>query len=201
MDNGDGSHDSFEDEESIVDLSRYSVRWSTRAMTFSLALPHRSEVTATVQNHRHQLWHYQQSKKWIMRTVPVNLLNHGEMKTLEKRGVEVRVHQSVYDSIPFAKPFDADEAHSTGLTNDEDRNENAATKEENRQPMLDSHKVGKVMERTIHTASIIATDVTNTAFDVLDNMLEIPSLTPSIGGEVQPKDLEDKERKKKRRNR
>ena len=70
MDHGDGSYDPFEDEGAIVDLSRYSVRWSTRAMTFSLALPHGSEVSATVQNHWHQIWHYQQGKKWITRTVP-----------------------------------------------------------------------------------------------------------------------------------
>ena len=76
LDHGDGSRDPFEDEGAIVDLSRYSVRWSTRAMTFSLALPHGSEVSATVQNHRHQRWHYQQGKKWITRTVPVNPSNY-----------------------------------------------------------------------------------------------------------------------------
>ena len=125
--------------------------------------------------------------------IPIRGLNHDEMKTLEKRGVEVRVHQSVYDSIPFNEPFDADGAHSTGLTNDEDRNENATTKEGDRQPILNIQNVGEVVERTIHTASSIATDVTNSAIDVLDNLLETPESIPAIGGGMQPKDLEDKE--------
>lgn len=133
--------------------------------------------------------------------IPIRGLNHDEMKTLEKRGVEVRVHQSVYDSIPFNGPFDADGAHSTGLTNDEDRNENATTKEGDRQPILNIQNVGEVVERTIHTASSIATDVTNSAIDVLDNLLETPESIPAIGGGMQPKDLEDKERKKKRKKR
>ena len=62
VDHGDGSRDPFEDEEPIADLSRYSVRWPTRAMTFSLALPHRSEDAAIVKNHRLQLWDNQQGK-------------------------------------------------------------------------------------------------------------------------------------------
>ena len=56
VDHGDGSRDPFEDEGAIVDLSRYSVRWSTRAMTFSLALPHRSEDAATIKNHSYHIY-------------------------------------------------------------------------------------------------------------------------------------------------
>ena len=56
LDLGDGSRDPFEDEGAIVDFSRYSVRWSTCAMTFSLALPHGSEDAATIKNHWYHIY-------------------------------------------------------------------------------------------------------------------------------------------------
>lgn len=40
--------------------------------------------------------------------IPIRCLDHDEMKTLKERGVDVRIHQSVYDSIPFYEPLDAD---------------------------------------------------------------------------------------------
>ena len=133
--------------------------------------------------------------------IPIRCLNHDEMKTLENSGVEVRVHQSVYDSIPFAEPFDADEAHVAGETNEENLSGINTAKEGVRQPMLDNPNVGEALGSAIHKASGTANNITNTALDVLDSTLEPPTPTFSIGGGVQPKDLEDKERKKKRRNR
>jgi hypothetical protein len=114
--------------------------------------------------------------------IPIRCLDHDELKTLEKRGVEVKVHQSMYDSIPFAEPFDADKEHR----HIEDTLSNAE-----RLP------IGETLGDATETAINAGASITETAFNVLDSTLDTPIPTPSIGG-ARPKSVEDKKRKRKR---
>ena len=114
--------------------------------------------------------------------IPIRCLDHDEMKTLEKRGVEVRTHQSVYDSIPFAEPFDADKGHR----HIEDTLSNA-------ERLPTEETLASATETAIHAGA----SITETAFNVLDSTLDTPIPTPSIGG-AKPKSVEDKKRKRKR---
>ena len=88
----------------------------------------------------------------------------------------------MYDSIPFAEPFDADKEHR----HIEDTLSNAE-----RLP------IGETLGDATETAINAGASITETAFNVLDSTLDTPIPTPSIGG-ARPKSVEDKKRKRKR---
>ena len=137
-------------------------------------------------------------KNFIYREIPYRCLNQEEMKALRKRRIEVRIHQSVYDSIPFTEPFDADEARGAGASKDDGLNLDTSTMEGVAFPRLNIKNVGDVVESTVNAVSGMANAAIDASIDLLDNMLDTPTSMPSVGG-GQAKDLESLEAKKRRK--
>ena len=137
-------------------------------------------------------------KNFIYREIPYRCLNQEEMKALRKRRIEVRIHQSVYDSIPFTEPFDADEARGAGASKDDGLNLDTSTMEGVAFPRLNIKNVGDVVESTVNAVSGMANAAIDSALNVLDSTLDTPTPTPSISG-GQVKDLESLEAKKRRK--
>lgn len=132
--------------------------------------------------------------------IPIRWMNHDEMEDLKERGVKVRIHQSVYDSIPFADPLDADESLHTENTNDESMNYTPSPNEGVGLSKLGITNVVETVGSTIHTASDIVENVMGTTLNVLESTLETPMPTPAVAG-GQSKDLESSEAKKRRKRR
>ena len=104
--------------------------------------------------------------------IPVRWLTHEEMDTLKARGIEVRVHQSMYDAVPFVDPSPKDEKPVTFTTKEDGQ---IPSKEESSRSHSIIEHVGNGLESTAEAVAAVADNAADKPLDALDAILSIQS--------------------------
>ena len=126
--------------------------------------------------------------------IPVRWLNHVEMKTLKTMGIDVRIHQTMYDAIPVVDPSPKDEKPSTYT----EKEVGQTPSQESRLSEHIGNAIESAVESAVDTAASIADNAADTSLNVLDAVLSIQSgenAHISTGG--KPKDQSKKKGKKR----
>ena len=104
--------------------------------------------------------------------IPVRWLTHEEMDTLKARGIETRVHQSMYDAVPFVDPSPKDEKPVTFTTKEDGQ---IPSKEESSRSHSIIEHVGNGLESTAEAVAAVADNAADKPLDALDAILSIQS--------------------------
>ena len=94
------------------------------------------------------------------------------MKTLKTMGIDVRVHQSMYDAIPVVDPSPKDEKPATFTTKEDGQ---TPSKEESRTSHTIIEHVGNGLESTAEAVAAVADNAADKPLDALDAILSIQS--------------------------
>ena len=104
--------------------------------------------------------------------IPVRWLTHEEMDTLKARGIEARVHRSMYDAVPFVDPSPKDEKPATFTTKEDGQ---IPSKEESSRSHSIIEHVGNGLESTAEAVAAVADNAADKPLDALDAILSIQS--------------------------
>jgi len=104
--------------------------------------------------------------------IPVRWLTHEEMDTLKARGIEARVHQSMYDAVPFVDPSPKDEKPATFMEKEDGQ---TPSKEESSRSHSIIEHVGNGLESTAEAVAAVADNAADKPLDALDAILSIQS--------------------------
>lgn len=104
--------------------------------------------------------------------IPVRWLTHEEMDTLKARGIEARVHQSMYDAVPFVDPSPKDEKPATFTTKEDGQ---TPSREDSRHSQSIIEHIGNGLESTAEAVAAAADNAADKPLDALDAILSIQS--------------------------